>query len=470
MSQYPVEKTKGKTILHENEKKDIEIGEQKGNILSRNKFNLGNMSEQLTFEGKENEFKINHEEFCINKTFRMNKKSINFAIISDFFNFKGKQIQKFEMNNQSFKIGKHERNNNNEIQKLKDNSTKKKPINLEIISEQIYFEQFYSTHSHMDNYLSSFSYNSSLSSSNKNFFIHLNNRLNKIVFKKHFSLKTTLSKFFYRWYYSKYFPHPHFKSFQVSSFSYTIPINNDKQKKKFFFNNSKLLCYTLPNIQILKLSYQKKSNYLNYFEQISQSIKNDLKIDFNDSFEFYPNKRKSKYSIFSLSHKFIVSSPIPQFSKKKISKNYSIFSNHIEIFNNNNSKNNKEIQCNFPKNILSENKAIGNYIAIKENKIIKICSIFIYPKKIIKVNESSNTELNELKKYKISFNILKDKVFKIDESTQYIKTMPCVIKLDNFEIKNHKNKKSDNGNLGTKSNIYINTKILISENEEEIEV
>ena len=156
------------------------------------------------------------------------------------------------------------------------------PINLEIMSEQIYFKQFYSTTSNMQNNLSSYSYNSSLSSSNKYFFIHFYNRLNKIVFKKHFFIKTILSKFFYRWYYLKYFPNSNFKLLQVSSFSYTIPINNDNQKNKYYFNNSKLLYNVLPNIQILNLSKQKQSNYLNYLEETPKKAKKNLKIDFND--------------------------------------------------------------------------------------------------------------------------------------------------------------------------------------------
>ena len=63
---------------------------------------------------------------------------------------------------------------------------------------------------------------------------------------------------------------------------------------------------------------------------------------------------------------------------------------------------------------------------------------------------------------------MKDKIFRIDESTQYIKTMPHVKKLDNFTI-NQKTKKCENGSLGAKINIYLNSQNLFSENEEEIE-
>ena len=202
MSQYPFEKTKGKTINNENEKMDIEIGKQNENLLNKKVFNLEIISEQINFKGKENEkYKTNQEECSLCKNHhRMKRKSTNFEIISHFFNLKGKKMQQFEMNHESFKIEKiyetkiQKSKNIKDIEEEKENSINKKKINLEIISEQIYFRQFYSTHSHMGNNLFSFSYNSSLSSLNKR--IHLNNRLNNIVLKKHFLIKSKLSKFF----------------------------------------------------------------------------------------------------------------------------------------------------------------------------------------------------------------------------------------------------------------------------------
>ena len=108
MSQYPFEKTKGKTINNENGKMDIEIGKQNENLLNKKVFNLEIISEQINFKGKENEkYKTNQEECSLCKNHhRMKRKSTNFEIISHFFNLKGKKMQQFEMNHESFKIEK----------------------------------------------------------------------------------------------------------------------------------------------------------------------------------------------------------------------------------------------------------------------------------------------------------------------------------------------------------------------------